>query len=32
MTPIVQEHFEEMKALCRKYHVAEPSCLVRQQT
>ncbi|MHB0935441.1 MAG: nucleotidyltransferase family protein [Armatimonadota bacterium] len=23
MTPIVQEHLEELKALCRKYHVAE---------
>jgi len=23
MTPIIQEHLEELKALCRKYHVAE---------
>ena len=23
MTPIVQDHLEELKALCRKYHVAE---------
>ena len=23
MTPIIQQHLEELKALCRKYHVAE---------